>query len=171
MSRMRLVKNPSSQFFDNGRHVTLEKRKLRPLRSHNANSCELLNLRSPRFKRASISERIVFFNGGHWLPHGVWIAAKRRCSSRRLGSSVLAHAGGHHAKPLHPRATNVLYLMYLGTCLVERTWRFALPLVLAFVEGKLLLLKKNPGHHPRHDHSTGHYRTIMERTRNEQPIC
>ena len=146
MSRMRLVKNLSSQFFDNERHVILEKRRLRPLRSHGANSSALLNLRSPRFKRASIPERNVFSNGGHWLPRGVWIAAKRRCSSRRLGSSVLAHAGGHHAKPLHPRATNVLYLMYLGTCLVERTWRFALPLVLAFVEGKHMFLKKNSGH-------------------------
>lgn len=170
MSRMRLVKNLSSHFFDNGRHVTLEKRKLRPLRSHDANSCELLNLRSPRFKRASIPVRIVFFNGGHCRPHEGWIAAKHRCSSRRLGSLVFAHAGGHHARPLHPRATNVLYLMYLGTCLVERTWRFALPLVLAFVEGKHLLLKKNSGHQGMII-STGHYRTIKKLARNEQPFC
>lgn len=37
--------------------------------------------------------------------------------------------------PTHPKAMNALYFMYLCACLVERTWRFALPLCLAFVEG------------------------------------
>jgi len=36
---------------------------------------------------------------------------------------------------VHPRALNGLYFLYLCACLVERTWRFALPLVLANVEG------------------------------------
>ena len=37
--------------------------------------------------------------------------------------------------PTHPKAMNALYFMYLCACLVERTWRFALPLCLAFVDG------------------------------------
>ena len=37
--------------------------------------------------------------------------------------------------PTHPHAMNALYFMYLCACLVERTWRFALPLCLALVEG------------------------------------
>lgn len=37
--------------------------------------------------------------------------------------------------PLYPIAIKGLYLMYFCACLVERTWRFALPLVLAFVDG------------------------------------
>ena len=37
--------------------------------------------------------------------------------------------------PIYPEAMRALYFMYLCACLVERTWRFALPLCLAYVEG------------------------------------
>lgn len=49
---------------------------------------------------------------------------------------VAAAAGAADTRPIHPRAMNGLYLMYLCACLVERTWRFALPLVLAYVDGE-----------------------------------
>ena len=42
---------------------------------------------------------------------------------------------GRGRTPIHPEAMNALYFMYLCACLVERTWRFALPLCLAYVEG------------------------------------
>lgn len=145
MFRMRLVKDLPSQFIDNGCCASLEKWRLRkPCGIHGkASSCHSLNLRCYGTRYEPIPKRLRTFissNGGEWQARGAWATTKRRCSSLRTrSSSVYAHAGGHHAKPLHPRATNVLYLMYLGTCLVERTWRFALPLVLAFVEGRQLL--------------------------------
>lgn len=36
---------------------------------------------------------------------------------------------------MHPAALNSLYSMYFCACFVERTWRFGLPLVLAFIPG------------------------------------
>jgi len=42
---------------------------------------------------------------------------------------------GQGRTPIHPEAMNGLYFMYFCACLVERTWRFALPLCLAYVEG------------------------------------
>ena len=37
--------------------------------------------------------------------------------------------------PSYPEGVKLLYLVYLCACLMERTWRFALPLVLANLEG------------------------------------
>ncbi len=37
----------------------------------------------------------------------------------------------------HPRALRLLYALYLASCLTERTWRFGLPLVLAYMPGGL----------------------------------
>jgi hypothetical protein len=39
--------------------------------------------------------------------------------------------------PKHPEALTILYFTYLWQCFVERTWRFGLPLILAFVDGEL----------------------------------
>ena len=50
-------------------------------------------------------------------------------------SAAAAALAPGDATPTHPRALRGLYIMYLCACLVERTWRFALPLVLAFVDG------------------------------------
>ena len=53
-------------------------------------------------------------------------------------SSLAARAAGEDAICAHrlvlPRPTRS-YLLYACACFVERTWRFGLPLVLAFVEG------------------------------------
>lgn len=38
-------------------------------------------------------------------------------------------------KHVHPVAVKGLYVVYMAACLVERTWRFAVPLVLSYIEG------------------------------------
>ncbi|EFN52807.1 hypothetical protein CHLNCDRAFT_138468 [Chlorella variabilis] len=57
-------------------------------------------------------------------------AADAGGSSR--GSGPPPEAG---SRALHPAALNSLYSMYFCACFVERTWRFGLPLVLAFIPG------------------------------------
>lgn len=75
------------------------------------------------------------FGGGTYVasrtPH-VRFPADRRGRHKPVEAF---RAGPSDGTPVHPRAVNVLYLMYLCSCLVERTWRFALPLVLAHLEG------------------------------------
>lgn len=52
------------------------------------------------------------------------------------GGGEAGRSGGPAgSRPLHPAALNSLYAMYFCACFVERTWRFGLPLVLAFIPG------------------------------------
>lgn len=53
----------------------------------------------------------------------------------QAGSVAAVLSSGGDEEPLYPEALNTLYLLYSFACFVERTWRFALPLVLAFMEG------------------------------------
>jgi hypothetical protein len=65
-------------------------------------------------------------------------AGNNRIGTRnvRITASVLKTAeAADDARPVHPRAVKGLYVVYMAACIVERTWRFALPLVLAYVEG------------------------------------
>lgn len=41
----------------------------------------------------------------------------------------------HQDSPKYPLGVKLLYCVYFCACLMERTWRFALPLVLANLEG------------------------------------
>jgi iron-regulated transporter 1 len=54
-------------------------------------------------------------------------------SSSPLSPSYLSAEAQPH--PVHPEALNYLYLLYSFACFVERSFRFGLPLILAFVEG------------------------------------
>ncbi|PRW39229.1 solute carrier family 40 member chloroplastic [Chlorella sorokiniana] len=84
-----------------------------------------------------------------WLTVGVrqrW-QQQRAGQAQRLGTAVCSlptvaasggagdHADASGERALHPTALTALYTLYAFACFVERTWRFGLPLVLAFVEG------------------------------------
>lgn len=45
---------------------------------------------------------------------------------------------GQYDPPKYPMGVNLLYCVYFCACLMERTWRFALPLVLANLDGMLI---------------------------------
>lgn len=65
-------------------------------------------------------------------------ALQHRRGTRIVISSSLSSAylpADIQLQPVHPEALNYLYLLYSFACFVERSFRFGLPLILAFVEG------------------------------------
>jgi len=95
---------------------------------------------SPRFT-ANLNSGRVGTNNSSRLPRGkTRIRQDLLCPSAiSRGQLVIPPASisqpGQGRTPIHPEAMDALYFMYLCACLVERTWRFALPLCLAYVEG------------------------------------
>ncbi|KAL4440206.1 hypothetical protein ABPG75_003207 [Micractinium tetrahymenae] len=61
----------------------------------------------------------------------VAVAAGASGSHEQHGQEQLEPGG----RALHPEALVSLYSMYFCACILERTWRFGLPLVLAFIPG------------------------------------
>lgn len=60
-------------------------------------------------------------------------AVQRACSAWRNPTNE------HYDPPKYPLGVKLLYCVYFCACLMERTWRFALPLVLANLEGMVIL--------------------------------
>lgn len=59
----------------------------------------------------------------------------RLSAVQRACSAWINLENEHHDSPKYPLGVKLLYCVYFCACLMERTWRFALPLVLANLEG------------------------------------
>lgn len=80
------------------------------------------------------SHRCSLSRSGLKLDRFWYIGRKRIWEVCKISQNLAGPCMGN-AKPIHPAAMRGLYVVYIAACLVERTWRFALPLVLSYING------------------------------------